>query len=358
MEYDILQGALDNFNELDRKLSADKKDRVAYVYKKTKVISTNEDETFLVQFKNLILTVSRGRAYTPFDIIDENTGEVLYKDMTPEIIKKRNRELREILLDPSIHKIDTNGDGIKFVGREDTLDILEESFHKKRMKNTILIGNAGCGKTKIIQELTKRLSDKYVFLEWRIANVVSNTALRGMLEEKVERTISKILRYNEKNEAKIILFIDEIHCIMGGLSVNEACQSVSIQDMLKPYLTTPNLIVIGATTPVEYKKAICKDKAFKRRLCPIYVESLSKEVIMKILLNFSENKINESLVDYIYEESLSFKESTNPDISLEIIDRVLSKKEIRNIEVTKEVIDSIIKIMKANENVNLEIEEE
>ena len=81
-------------------------------------------------------------------------------------------------------------------------------------------------------------------------------------------------------------------------------------------------------------------------------------MIIKILLNFSENKIEEFLVDYIYEESLSFKESSNPDISLEIIDRVLAKKKLRNIEITKDVIDSIIRIMKANENLELEMEEE
>lgn len=358
MEYDILQSALDTYNDLQKKVSSEMKDWDEYVNKKFNIKQNNFDGSYIVQYKNIIAKVVKHLAYSTFDVIDENTGEVLYKDMTPEIIRKRNRGLREILLDPSIHKIDTKGDGIKFVGREDILDVLEETFHKKRMKNTILIGKAGCGKTKIIQEIAKRLSDQYVFLEWRMANVISNTSLRGMLEEKVETTISHILKYNAKNKKKIILFVDEIHSIMGGLSVNDSCQSVTIQDILKPYLSTPNLIIIGATTPVEYKKSICKDKAFKRRLSPIYIDSLSKEVIIKILLNFSENKIEEFLVDYIYEESLSFKESSNPDISLEIIDRVLAKKKLRNIEITKDVIDSIIRIMKANENLELEMEEE
>ena len=182
------------------------------------------------------------------------------------------------------------------------------------MRSVILVGKAGCGKTKIVQRLASKLRNKYVFLEWSIAETISNTTTRGALEGRVQRLLQDVYEYNKNNEKKIILFVDEIHCIMGGLSTDDSCQTVTIQDMLKPYLTKPNMIIIGATTPEEYKKSIYMDKAFRRRLNPIFIEQPPKDVIIEILTQFSENQIEDVLIDYIYEESKKIKDASNQDI--------------------------------------------
>lgn len=346
MEYYVLQSALDNYNDLQKKVSSEMKDWDEYVNKKFKVIKNNFDGTYIIQYKNLIAKVAKHLAYTPFDIIDENTGEVLYQDMTPEKIRKDVKPIREISLNDSIFDIDIKGDGIEFTGRDKILEMLEESFLKKRMKNTILIGKAGCGKTKIVQELAKRLAGEYIILEWRISSLISNTQLRGTLEAKAERILKQVLSYNTKNKKKIVLFIDEIHTMVGGLCVDDSCHSVTIQDMLKPYLTNPDMILIGATTPDEYQKSIFRDKALRRRLCPIYVDELPYDTIKQILIKFSDNMIEESLIEYVYNRSKELKDTANPDISIEIIDRLLAKKKKRNTEITKEVIDDVIDFMK------------
>lgn len=346
MEYYVLQSALDNFNELQKKVSSEMKDWDEYVNKKFNIIQNNFDGSYIVQYKNIIAKVAKHLAYSTFDVIDENTGEVLYKDMTPEKIRKEVKPVREIFLNDSIFDINVKGDGIEFQGRDEVLEMLEESFLKKRMKNTILIGKAGCGKTKIVQELAKRLSKEYIILEWRISSLVSNTQLRGTLEAKAERILKQVLNYNTKNKKKIILFIDEIHTMVGGLCVDDSCHSVTIQDMLKPYLTNPDMILIGATTPDEYQKSIYRDKALRRRLCPIYLDELPYETIKQILIKFSDNMIEEPLIEYVYNRSKELKDTANPDISLEIIDRLLAKSKRRNIKITKEVIDDVIDFMK------------
>ena len=371
MDFDFLDGLLDipdatedglqQYTELAIKISQAKEDPQGYIEKNYNVVNRfeyNGEEYLTIRYKGILAHVSGNKIMEKFDIIDEITDETYYKDTTIEKIQKMCKTLKQLLKTNKLKHVDTKGDGIKFFGRTDILDLIEESFYKKRMRSVILVGKAGCGKTKIVQRLASKLRNKYVFLEWSIAETISNTTTRGALEGRVQRLLQDVYEYNKNNEKKIILFVDEIHCIMGGLSTDDSCQSVTIQDMLKPYLTKPNMIIIGATTPEEYKKSIYMDKAFRRRLNPIFIEQPPKDVIIEILTQFSENQIEDVLIDYIYEESKKIKDASNPDISIEIIDRLLAKKKMRNIEITKDIIDSVINIMKANENSELEMEED
>ena len=300
MGYYVLQKALNSFNELSKKVNSEIKDFDKYVRNNFEVLEfTPQTSLYKIKYKNIIANVAEGFIDGIYDVVDEKTNDVLYKNITSEFIRQKNKTLRDIILCDSISEMNVEGDNIKFEGREDVLEVLEETFYKKRIRNTVLVGNAGCGKTKIVQELAKRISSNYIVLEWRISNLVSNTQFRGTLEAKVENVLTKVLEYNTKHLQKIVLFVDEIHTLMGSLGIESNCQSVSIQDMLKPYLTNSNIILIGATTPEEYEKTIYSDKAFRRRVCPIRIEEMSYENVKKILLNFSENLIEEELLEYI-----------------------------------------------------------
>jgi hypothetical protein len=106
----------------------------------------------------------------------------------------------------------------KVVGRDEEIELLFESFAKKRMKNSILIGNAGSGKTAIVEEVAERLKDKYLFLNFSMNGVVAGTVLRGMFERNMQSSMDAVIRFDKTfgKVKKPVLFIDEIHMIVGA----------------------------------------------------------------------------------------------------------------------------------------------
>ncbi len=134
----------------------------------------------------------------------------------------------------------------KLEGRDSELSLLKESLYKKRLKNTLLVGNPGSGKTAIVEEFAKvSINDCYV-LEFNATSLLAGTRYRGDLELKVDKILKLITDFNRYNADKpIVLFIDEIHTLM-----QKTCgpDSSSISDLLKTNLSKGNIIIIGATT--------------------------------------------------------------------------------------------------------------
>ncbi len=232
---------------------------------------------------------------------------------------------------------------IALIGRKEELDLLHESLHKSRMKNVILIGEAGTGKTAIIEKFANEIKDNYYVLQLDLTGMVAGTSLRGEFEEKVFNCLNDINDFNAKYPKKIILFIDEIH-MMYTMGQCRESDSATLGNMVKPYLSNGSITIIGATTNDEYRQTILQDKALKRRLSPIFIKEMSKEEVLKILEKFCKRKVEKQLLEFIYEESLKL-DISNPDASIEILDRCLARKEFKNTEIDKKMIENIVRYM-------------
>lgn len=110
---------------------------------------------------------------------------------------------------------------IELIGREDIVEDLLVSINKKRMRNSILIGEAGCGKTTIVESFSDLIKSNYIVLAFNVGELISGTIYRGQLEEKLTKIFNNVLDFNIKNQMKIILFIDEFHMIIS----NAGCDS-------------------------------------------------------------------------------------------------------------------------------------
>lgn len=225
-------------------------------------------------------------------------------------------------------------------GREEETQMLIETLHKKRFKNSILIGEAGVGKTAIIEEFARLKANDIIVLEMNIASCLAGTRYRGDFEEKFGNCLDDIIEYNLYGGAlPIVLFIDEIHTIIHA-GDNEG--AVSASNILKPYLSKLDITVIGATTNSEYEAFIKDDRAIKRRLSPIFIKELEQNSVIEILNEFCEGKLSEQMLQYIYQKSLKVEGGSNPDCSIEILDRCMAKKKATGQKITKGMVDKVV----------------
>ena len=175
------------------------------------------------------------------------------------------------------------------IGRDEEIRRTMQILSRRRKNNPILIGEPGVGKTAIAEGLAKRIVDRDVpenlldkdLLELDMAALVAGAKFRGEFEERLKAVLSEV----EKSEGKIILFIDEIHTVVGA---GAAEGSVDASNMLKPALARGSLHCIGATTIDEYRKYIEKDAALERRFQPIIVAEPSLEDSISILRGIKE----------------------------------------------------------------------
>lgn len=233
---------------------------------------------------------------------------------------------------------------VKILGREEEINILHESLHKKRLKNTILIGNAGCGKTAIIEKFSSEIKEDYYVMQLDLTGMVAGTALRGEFEQKVFNCLKAIKEFNSKHTKEIILFIDEIH-MMYTMGQCRESDTATLGNMIKPYLSDGSVTVIGATTEKEYNETIRQDKALVRRLCPIYISNLDIKTVEEILYNFGSKKVPKQLIRKVIEEATKL-DGNFPDIGIELLDRCLARSKYRKVEIDEEMIEKISLEMK------------
>lgn len=239
------------------------------------------------------------------------------------------------------------------IGRDKEIENIIEILARKNKNNPLLIGEAGVGKTAIVEELARRITKKEVpnFLygttiyNLNIGSLIAGTKYRGEFEEKLTKIIKEL-----EMSPNVIVFIDEVHTIVGAGGAEGA---IDASNILKPALARGKIKIIGATTTLEYKKTIEKDKALDRRFQKAYIKEPTIEettnIINKIKKNYEEYhsvyipkdilKITINLTDKY------LKDRQNPDKTIDILDEMCAKASLSKKNNTKEkIINSIAKL--------------
>lgn len=218
-------------------------------------------------------------------------------------------------------------------------------LNKKYKNNPLLVGDAGVGKTAIVEGFAKYAYQNnldYEILTLNLSQMLSNTKYRGDFESRMDEAMNYI-----SSRENAILFIDEIHTIIGtGSSEN----SLDVANILKPYLARSDIKIIGATTIDEYQKTIFKDKALRRRFDLINVLEPTLDVTKKILLglkpsyeDFHKIKLDDDLISYLCDEAdAKIHNKKRPDKCIDILDEMLSYAKINSYKATSDLVDHII----------------
>lgn len=233
------------------------------------------------------------------------------------------------------------------VGREKELERIAQILSRRKKNNPILIGEPGVGKSAIAEGLALRiiarkvsrvLFNKRIFT-LDLASLVAGTKYRGQFEERMKAVLNEL----EKNR-DIILFIDEIHTIVGA---GNASGSLDASNMFKPALARGEIQCIGATTLDEYRQYIEKDGALERRFQKILVDPTSSDETVEILNNIKEKYEDHHLVKYTPEAVKACVTLTNryitdrylPDKAIDALDEAGARVHITNMQVPAEILE-------------------
>ena len=223
------------------------------------------------------------------------------------------------------------------IGREEEIERIMQILVRRKKNNPVLIGEPGVGKTAIVEGLAQRivarevpepLRNKVIF-SLDVAALVAGTKYRGEFEKRMKKLLQVVTK--DKN---IILFIDELHTIVGAGSAEGAVDAANI---LKPALARGELRCIGATTPDEYRKYIEKDSALERRFQKVYVREPSEKETLQILYGLRSRYENHHKVRYTDEAlkaavTLSKRYITDhflPDKAIDLIDEAGARARLR-----------------------------
>lgn len=231
------------------------------------------------------------------------------------------------------------------IGRENQILRLEQILCRRKKNNPILIGEPGVGKSAIVEGLALQIVQNKVspilynkrIVQLDMASVVAGTKYRGQFEERIQGIIKEL-----NNNKDIILFIDEIHTIIGAGSTPG---SMDAANMLKPSLARGDMQCVGATTIDEYRKNIEKDGALDRRFQKVMINATTADETLQILKNIKEKYEDHHNVIYT-EDALEacvrlsdryISDRKFPDKAIDVLDEVGSKIQISTITIPKEI---------------------
>lgn len=238
------------------------------------------------------------------------------------------------------------------VGREKEVERIIEILLRKTKSNPILTGPAGAGKSSCIELLAQKiasgdvpeeLKDKTI-LTLELNSMVAGTMYRGQFEEKLKL----IIDYLVSSDRKIIVFIDEIHCMVGAGSTSEN-KGGDMSNVLKPYLATGKISVIGATTEEEYNAYFKGEGALARRFQKVEVKEPDKDDMMVILnavipyyASYHKVEFDTNLKELIYDSCVEIKGRHFPDKAIDIVDEACVRAKTKgNRIVTQETISGV-----------------
>ena len=277
------------------------------------------------------------RIYPRYGITYDKAAAVIQKIRGGKKIMDRNPEDKYKVLEKygrDLVKLAKEGKLDPVIGRDEEIRRAIQILSRRTKNNPILIGEAGVGKTAIVEGIAQRivsedvpdtLKDKTIF-QLDMGALIAGTKFRGEFEDRLKAVIDEI----KNSQGQIILFIDEIHTIVGAGATSEG--GVDASNMLKPALARGEIKTIGATTIEEYRKYIEKDAALQRRFQPVLIKEPSEDETIAILRGLKERyevhhgvRIKDSaLVAAVKLSSRYITDRFLPDKAIDLIDEAAS----------------------------------
>ena len=304
------------------------------------------------------------------DFSDESSesgdGSEFEEVKSPQIAKtksKSNKKSKTPVLDnfgKDLTSMAENDELDPIIGRELEIQRVSQILSRRKKNNPLLIGEPGVGKSAIAEGLAIRIIKKKVsrvlynkrIISLDLASLVAGTKYRGQFEERMKAVMNEL----EKN-SDIILFIDEIHTIVGA---GGATGSLDASNMFKPALARGTIQCIGATTLDEYRNSIEKDGALERRFQKIIVEQTNEEETLEILKNIKEKYEDHHNVIYTDEALLACVKLTSrymtdrhlPDKAIDALDEAGSRVHLTNLDVPPHIdeLEAELEDIKLNKN--------
>ncbi len=289
--------------------------------------------------------------------------DYLYEKFSNKFILKTGKGSRKLLVED--YSVDFNKkykeDGFDpVIGRDDQVNRVMEILLRRSKNNPLLIGEAGVGKTAIVEELVRRIEIGSVpkkLLNKRVlgismAGLVAGTKYRGEFEERINQLVEEL-----ENEPDIILFIDEIHTLVGAGGAEGA---IDASNILKPYLARGKIRIIGATTKDEYSKYIEIDRALDRRFQKVYVFETSAVETENILFNLRDTyesyhgvKISDEVIKEIIKLTERYVYNGKfPDKAIDVFDEACAKASIVDDCLDKKIKDYTLNLRRVQEAKN------
>lgn len=301
-------------------------------------------------FHSILASGQKSINQTPQNSAFDEESDNMSESHNPSAHKSSAKKSKTPVLDNfgrDLTDLAENGKLDPVVGREKEIERVSQILSRRKKNNPLLIGEPGVGKSAIAEGLALRIIQKKVsrvlfnkrVVTLDLASLVAGTKYRGQFEERMKAVMNEL----EKND-DIILFIDEIHTIVGA---GGATGSLDASNMFKPALARGEIQCIGATTLDEYRQYIEKDGALERRFQKVIVEPTSVEETIIILNNIKDKYEEHHNVTYTPEAieacvKLTSRYMTDrflPDKAIDALDEAGSRVHITNIEVPKDILD-------------------
>ncbi|MFW0862078.1 MAG: ATP-dependent Clp protease ATP-binding subunit [Candidatus Komeilibacteria bacterium] len=290
------------------------------------------------QLETVLQSTSKFSDLTATNKDNSIPGNEMERIMSPHAMDEGSA-LSYYTIDLTDEEIQKNIDPV--IGREVEIDRLIQILSRRTKNNPILLGDPGVGKTAIIEGLAKRIMSGKVpdvlankkIMSLDLGSTVAGTIYRGEFENRIKKIIDEV-----KQDKNIILFIDEIHNLMGAGS---ATGSLDAANLLKPALARGSLRCIGITTPEEFKKYIESDAAFERRFQPIQVKESTRDESIQIIQGLKKNyekyhnvKITDEAIEAAVDYSIRYlQDKFLPDKAIDLVDEAAAKLKV---ETTKD----------------------
>jgi ATP-dependent Clp protease ATP-binding subunit ClpB len=290
-------------------------------------------EIFLMAAAKTQNSSELGKIFKKFDITFEKLNEIIESENGPT---EEDEELKKFTID--FTDLARKGKLDPVIGRDDEIRAVIQSLSRRTKNNPILVGEPGVGKTAILEGLASRIIKNDVpdtlssttILGLDLASLIAGAKYRGEFEERLKLIMNKV----EKSNGRIILFIDEIHTIIGA---GKTEGSMDAANMLKPALARGLIRLIGATTTEEYTKHIEKDPAFERRMQPIFISQPGFDDVIAILRGLKEKYeihhgvqiLDSALIASARLSERYISGRFSPDREIDLIDEAAARKKVQ-----------------------------